>query len=56
VLVSVLRSVSMRRLVETENPSVCVTVNYKLYNSDSAVLIVIKRQCNRSANKSNHPN
>jgi hypothetical protein len=29
VLVSVLRSVSRRRLVETENPSVCVTVNYK---------------------------
>jgi hypothetical protein len=47
--------------VKTENPTACATVNCKLCKfSDSAVLIVIKREresvCNRSASKSNHPN
>jgi hypothetical protein len=33
VVVSVLRSVARRRLVETENPSACATVNWKVCNS-----------------------
>jgi hypothetical protein len=37
VLVSVLRSVARRRLVETENPSACATVNWKV--SKSAVAL-----------------
>jgi hypothetical protein len=42
--------------VEFENPSACATVNSKLYKSAiGAVLNEIKRDCNRSANKSNHP-
>jgi hypothetical protein len=56
VLVSVLRSVARRRLVETENPSACETVGWKVCKSAIALyLSVIKRTCNRSANKSNHP-
>jgi hypothetical protein len=52
----VLRSVARRRLVETENPSACATVNCKLCKcSDSAVWLVIKRDCNRRVNKSRHP-
>jgi hypothetical protein len=52
-----LRSVARRRLVTTKNPSACATVNCELCkHSDSAVLIVIKRDYNLSANKSNHPN
>jgi hypothetical protein len=41
VIVSVFRSVAGRRLVETENPSSCAAVTWKLCNSDSPVLIVI---------------
>jgi hypothetical protein len=33
VQVSVLRSVATRRLVETENPSACVTVNWNVCKS-----------------------
>jgi hypothetical protein len=32
-IVYMLRSVARRRLVETENPSACETVNCKLYKS-----------------------
>jgi hypothetical protein len=32
------------------------TVNYKVQISDNAVVNVIKRDCNKSVNKSNHPN
>jgi hypothetical protein len=39
--------------VKTENPSVCVTVNCKLCKS--VILLVIKSDCNRIANKSDHP-
>jgi hypothetical protein len=57
VLVPVLRSVARRRLVKTDNPSACATVNCKLYKSAIALYLrVIKRTCNRGANKSNHPN
>jgi hypothetical protein len=42
--------------VKTENPSACATVNCKLCKSESAVLIVIKSDCKRSANKYKHPN
>jgi hypothetical protein len=36
-----------------ENRSACAMVNCKLCKySDSAVLIIIKRNCNQSANKS----
>jgi hypothetical protein len=52
-----LRSVARRRLVETEKPSACETVNCKLCKSAIALyLSVIKRTCNRNAKKSNHPN
>jgi hypothetical protein len=37
VLVSVLRSVARRRLVKTENPSACATVNCKLCKSAIAL-------------------
>jgi hypothetical protein len=37
VLVSVLRSVAGRRLVKTENPSACATVNWKLCKSAIAL-------------------
>jgi hypothetical protein len=50
-----LRSIVRRRLVEAENPSACVKVDWKVCISDSVVLIVIKRDCNRSANISNNP-
>jgi hypothetical protein len=47
----------MRRLVKTENPSACVTVNWKVCKSAIALyLSVIKRTCNKVANKSTHPN
>jgi hypothetical protein len=43
--------------VETENPSACVTVNYKVCKSAIALyLTVIKRTCNPGVNKTNHPN
>jgi hypothetical protein len=40
--------------MNTGNPSACATVDWKVCKSESAVLIVIKRDCNRSDNKSNH--
>jgi hypothetical protein len=43
--------------VKTENPSACATVNCKLCKSAIALyLSVIKSTCNRSADKSDHPN
>jgi hypothetical protein len=61
VLVSVLRSVARRRLVQTENPSVCATVTWNVCKSAIALnylcnLSAIKRVCNQAANKSNYPN
>jgi hypothetical protein len=42
--------------VKTGNPSVCATVDWKVCRIVTALqLSVIKRTCNRSANKSNHP-
>jgi hypothetical protein len=36
------KSIARRRIVDNENPSACVTVNWKiLYNSDSSVLPVV---------------
>jgi hypothetical protein len=53
----VLRSVARRRLVKTENPSACATVNWKLCKSVIELyLSIIKRTCNQGANKCNHPN
>jgi hypothetical protein len=47
--VSVLRSVARRRLVETENPSACATVNWNLCKSAIALhclyLSVTRREC-----------
>jgi hypothetical protein len=37
VLISVLRSVARRRLVETEHPSACATVDWKLWQSARAL-------------------
>jgi hypothetical protein len=37
VQVSVFRSVARRRLVETENPSACVTVNWNVCKSPIAL-------------------
>jgi hypothetical protein len=49
VIVSVLRSVARRRLIESENPSACATVNWKVCKSAIALyclyLNVIKREC-----------
>jgi hypothetical protein len=49
VLVSVLRSVARKRLVEKEDPNACATVNWKVYKSAIALyclyLSVIKREC-----------
>jgi hypothetical protein len=49
VIVSVLRSVARRRLVKTENPSACTTVNWKVRKSVIVLyfmyLNVIKREC-----------
>jgi hypothetical protein len=60
VIVSVLRSVARIRLVKTGNPSACTKLNWKVCKSATALyclyLNVIKRDCNRSAKKSNHPN
>jgi hypothetical protein len=57
VLVSVLRYVARRRLVRTENPRACATVNWKVCRSAIAMyLSVIKRTCNQGANEFNHPN
>jgi hypothetical protein len=46
--------------MKTDNPSAFATVNWKVCKSAIALyclyLSVIKRSCNRSANKSNHPN
>jgi hypothetical protein len=54
VLVSVLRAVARRRLVETGNPSACATLNWKICKSAIALyLSVIQRTCNEGANKSN---
>jgi hypothetical protein len=56
-LIFILRSVARRRLVKTENPSVCATVDWKLCKSAIALyLSVIKGTCNQGAIKSNHPN
>jgi hypothetical protein len=53
----VLRSVASRSLVKTENPSACATVNWKVSKwAIELYLSLIKRTCNRSANKFNHPN
>jgi hypothetical protein len=60
VVVSVLRSVARRRLVKMENSSACVTANWKVCKSAIALyflyLNVIKRGCNQSDSKCNHPN
>jgi hypothetical protein len=49
VIVSVLRSIARRLLVETENPNACATVNSKVFKSAIALyclyLSVIKREC-----------
>jgi hypothetical protein len=37
-LITVLESVARIRLVKTENPSVCITVNCKVHIIDSAVM------------------
>jgi hypothetical protein len=51
----VLRSVARRRVLKTEDPSACATVNWKLCKTAIALyLSVIKRTCNQGANKSNH--
>jgi hypothetical protein len=43
--------------VETENPSACGAVNWKVCKSGIVLyLSVIERTCNQCANKSNHPN
>jgi hypothetical protein len=43
--------------VKAEDPSAGVTVNCKLWKSTIALYLhVIKRTCNQSASKSNHPN
>jgi hypothetical protein len=46
--------------VKIENPSACAVVNWKVSKSAIALyclyLSVIKRSCNQSANKFNHPN
>jgi hypothetical protein len=44
--------------VKTENPSARATVNWEVLCKSviALYLSVIKRTCNRSANKSNHPN
>jgi hypothetical protein len=48
-----LRTVARRRLVKTENPRACATVNWKVCKSAIVLyLIVIKRTCNKGANKS----
>jgi hypothetical protein len=50
-------SVARRRLVKTDNPSACATVNWKLCKSAIALnLSVINRTCNQSATKSNNLN
>jgi hypothetical protein len=42
--------------MKTDNPSACARVNCKVCKSAIELcLSVIKRTCNRSANKSNHP-
>jgi hypothetical protein len=55
-LVSVLTSVARRRLLKTENPCACNGELEIVQINDSVYLSKIKRTCNRSANKSNHPN
>jgi hypothetical protein len=43
--------------VKTDKPCECATVNWKVCKSAIALyLTVIKRTCNRTANKSKHPN
>jgi hypothetical protein len=48
-MVSVLRSVARRRLLETENPSACAAMNWNVCKSTIALycpyLSVIKREC-----------
>jgi hypothetical protein len=52
----VLRSVARIRQVKTDNPSTCVTVNWKVCKPAKAMyLSVIKRTCGQGANISNHP-
>jgi hypothetical protein len=40
-MVSVLRSVARRRLVKTESPSACATVNWKVCKSAIALIACI---------------
>jgi hypothetical protein len=55
VIVSVWRSATKQQLVETENPSACVVVNWKVCKSAivlyclevRVVLTVIKRECTK---------
>jgi hypothetical protein len=60
LIVSVLRSVARIRLVKTRNPSGRAAVKCKLCKSGVVLyclyLSVIRRSCNQSVNKSNHPN
>jgi hypothetical protein len=43
--------------VKAEDPSACVTVNWKLWKSTIAMYLhVIKRICNQGINTFNHPN
>jgi hypothetical protein len=57
VVISVLRSVATRQLVETENPNAYAKVNWEVCRTAIALyLSVIKRICSQGANKSNHPN
>jgi hypothetical protein len=57
VLVSVLKSVARRRVVETENPSACAKVHCKLYKTAMALYCLYLRVFAREGvDKCNHPN
>jgi hypothetical protein len=51
-IITMLKSVARIRVVKTENPSVCVTVNCKVCRSasDSAVLLAVRFECISSIN------